>query len=130
MKWSLLLLMLLCGCNLQVPVNPKPQPEPPPIVNPITVKEGWLIVVEEQAERIDNGSFKLLNDTLYWDSLKGWQRRFIDDDDHPAVDPYLEKVTKAGVKEPALIIMGNDGTVKKVIELPKSKESLSLLLGI
>lgn len=121
---SCVLLLWLCGCSPSDFGVVKPPP------SPVVSSSGWLIVVEEQSERTADTA-RLLNDTKFWNGLQGWERQVLDDDD-PAEDAqsYVKLVRSKEVAQPALVVVGKDGTVNRVVPLPKSKEGVLKLLGM
>lgn len=124
---KLIVMLLICGCSPEMFRDGDVTPPPDPVI----AGSGWIVVVEEQADRATNGTAPLLNDTAFWKSLSGWQYLIVDDDDlSERAQDYVVEVQKAGKTPPAIVITDKDGDVKRVAPLPKTSAEVRKLLAM
>lgn len=124
----LILLTLVLGCTPEY----FRQPVPPPVVDPVITGTGWVVIVEEQADRATNGTAPLLNDIEFWASLQpNYQHQIFDkDDSSERAKDFLKVIAGKNVSPPAIVVTDQTGSVKRVAPLPKTKQEVLKLLAL
>ena len=119
-----------------VPPGPGPGPGPNPPVPPTPVARAWVLVIEETAEATARrGSFYGNRELVDYVKAKGWRIRPTDKDARDRnnqtpsdIKPYLDLVTKSGLRLPYTWVVAQDGTVRHQGELPSSPGELLAIL--